>query len=79
MIGVAYMTSIRELAALNVKASVMAIVHELFPVDGASAFFDGLLPPAWAAAVALGGYVAGGVVFLRWRIARAERLGLGGG
>jgi ABC-type transport system involved in multi-copper enzyme maturation permease subunit len=78
--AIAQVTSTPALGALHVKLAVMSIVMNLFEVPGIGPMFEGVsMPPLWAAVLSVAAYTAGGIAFIHWRVARAERRGLGGG
>lgn len=67
---------IEELGLLDISHAVTAFAYEIYdvaPLTGPT------LPSGWTALAALAGYVAVSVAVVYWRVARAERAGMGGG
>lgn len=74
--GIAMHTGIPELAVLDPKQATMSVLYGLYDIG----FQRGeVVAPLGLAIAAIAVEVAAAVAFLRWRVARAERAGLGGG
>ena len=72
----AFATKIPALAALDMKASVLGLSFGLFDIGLAG---PRVVPPPIVSAGALVGFAVVGTAVLYWRVAKAQRDGLGGG
>lgn len=81
--GIAMATGIPELAALDPKQATMSVIYGLHDIQFMTAPSNTpggeVVAPLGLAIAAIAVEVAAAVAFLRWRVARAERAGLGGG
>ncbi|RMH44803.1 MAG: hypothetical protein D6689_01420 [Deltaproteobacteria bacterium] len=76
-IGIGHAVGAPEVGALSLKQSVMALAYAIFDVRIVRG--DDLLPPEWAAVLALIGYVGAALGALSWRVRRAYRRGVATG
>jgi ABC-2 type transport system permease protein len=74
-IGISFGTGNRLVAIVDLKRSVTTVTDWILGVRATGP----AVPPVWAAAAMLGLLSATGLALVVWRVARAERRGLGGG
>jgi ABC-type transport system involved in multi-copper enzyme maturation permease subunit len=78
MVFIASKTGVAALAGLDIGVAIDAIAFEVYDVRPLAGGPD-VVPPLWAAIGSLAVYTAAGLGAVYWRVAHAQRAGLGGG